>query len=102
MFRDFQPDAILVEGVLVRVEPPQSPSVPRVSIIVLIQRRILMVTKHDALTGPTLPPASPALRALRSFLVALELTGATGEAVERFGEQSAFIPRHAALDAIIL
>lgn len=81
LFWNFQPDTILVKGVLVRVETPQTAPISRVRIIVLIQRRVLMVTKHNALAGPTLSPTPPTLRALRSFLVALELTGAAGEAV---------------------
>lgn len=82
LLRNIQPDTIFVEGILVRKEPIQAASAilssPRA---LLVHRGILLVPKHDPVTGPTLSRAAAALRAYRLLLVAFQLPTAAGEAV---------------------
>lgn len=70
VFRNIQPDAILVERVLVRIEPLQvSTTLGRLG-QVLVHRGILLMAKYNALTGATFSAAFATLRALRFLLVA--------------------------------
>lgn len=68
---DIQPDAVLVEGVLVGIEPPQA-ALAR-GFLVLVHRRILLMPEDDAFAGPALPGGPPALGALGFSLIALQL-----------------------------
>lgn len=57
VFWDIQPDAILVERVLVRIEPLQVTATLGRLGQVLVHGRILLMTKDDALTGATFSAA---------------------------------------------
>lgn len=52
MFRDIQPDTILVKRVLVRVETLQIPAAFCL-LLAIVHRRILLMAKNNALAGPT-------------------------------------------------
>lgn len=67
---DIEPDAILTEGVLVGIKPPEVPGTTRRLRRVLIHGRILLMAEDDGLAGTTLSGALATLGTLGFLLVA--------------------------------
>lgn len=69
MFRNIQPDTVLVERILVRVETLEISTAGRGVVEILVHRRILLMTEDDAFAGPTLSTTFATLRTFGLLLV---------------------------------
>lgn len=69
MFRNIQPNTVLVERILVRVETLQISSASGSVVQVLVHGCILLMTEDDAFAGPTLSTTFATLRTFGLLLV---------------------------------
>lgn len=87
MFGDIEPDAIVTEGVLVRVKALEVTGATGRAGRLLIHRGILLMAEDDGLTRSTFPGTFAALGALGFLFVACSLDGWSVDVKSRHVEQ---------------